>query len=350
MTGTARPMIDADGQLRGGVLVFRDVTEQKAARESLRRAKDEAEAANRAKSEFLSRMSHELRTPMNAILGFAQLLEDEALTSEQQDGIARILKAARHLLGLINEVLDISRIEAGRLNLQIERFAAFEVVQFAIELMAPLAAQRGIELLVPVCDASRGINADRQRLTQILVNLLGNAIKYNRERGQVKVSFEQTQERSLRINIADTGFGIAPELLNKLFVPFERLGAERSGIEGTGLGLAHSNRLISAMGGRIGVESEVAKGSVFWIEIPLSVEEARIDRSSLSSSGPASGSGASLDFGLATILYIQDDPTSFREVETIFSRLPGYGLVSAEQGRIGLSMALEHLPELVLLV
>lgn len=349
MNGTARPMIDADGELRGGVLVFRDVTEQKAAREALRRAKDEAETANRAKSEFLSRMSHELRTPMNAILGFAQLLEDEALTPEQRDAIARILKAARHLLGLINEVLDISRIEAGRLNLQIERLQPFEVVQSAIELMAPLVAQRGIELVAPAFDGHWSVTADRQRLTQVLVNLLGNAVKYNRESGEVRVSFEETKAHRLRIRVADTGFGIAPEQLSKLFVPFERLGAERSGIEGTGLGLAHSNRLISAMSGTIGVESEVGKGSVFWIEIPLSVDESRTQRVFLPPSGDAANNRAGLDLGLAKVLYIQDDPTTFREIETIFSRLPGYGLVSAEQGRVGLTMALEHAPELVLL-
>ena len=350
MNTTARPMIDNDGVLRGGVLVFRDITEQKASREALRKAKDEAEAANRAKSEFLSRMSHELRTPMNAILGFAQLLEDEALTSEQRDAIARILKAARHLLGLINEVLDISRIEAGRLNIQMEPLRPFEIAQAAIELMTPLAAQRNIVVVPPPSsDAQWTIDADRQRLTQVLVNLLGNAIKYNREGGHVVVSFEGTADHRLRIKVADTGSGIAPELLGKLFVPFERLGAERSGIEGTGLGLAYSNRLVVAMGGTIGVSSELGKGSVFWIETPMRGIESNIDQVRPTASSEGSCSPPVMELGLATVLYIHDDPATFREVEGIFSRLPGYGLVSAERGSIGLQMAVQQAPELVLL-
>jgi len=205
---TARPMIDNDGLLRGGVLVCRDVSDQKASREALRRAKDEAEAANRAKSEFLSRMSHELRTPMNAILGFAQLLEAEALTAEQLDGVLRILKASRHLLGLINEVLDISRIEAGSLNLQMELLQPFHVIQSAIEWITSLAAKRQIDVVPPPpSDSHWTINADRQRLTQVFVNLLGNAVKYNREQGQIRVSFEKTQGELLRIKlpIRETG-------------------------------------------------------------------------------------------------------------------------------------------------
>ncbi len=350
INATARPMIDHDGRSRGGVLVFRDVTEQKAARETLRQAKEEAEAANRAKSEFLSRMSHELRTPMNAILGFAQLLENEALPSEQADAIARILKAGRHLLGLINEVLDISRIEAGGLNLQMERLRPFDVMQAALELMAPLAAERKIELVAPLPSEARWyIDADRQRLTQVSVNLLGNAIKYNRDGGQVRVSLEEIPGQRLRIKVADTGFGIAPEQLKKLFVPFERLGAERSGIEGTGLGLAYSNSLVVAMGGILGVESEAGKGSVFWIETPLSGSEHRTPPVSLPSSSELPDNQAVLDAGSAQVLYIQDDPASSRAIEKIFGRLPGYGFVLAERGRIGLQKALEHPPALVLL-
>ena len=349
LNGTARPMMDDEGFARGGFLVFRDVSEQKTSREVLRRAKDEAETANRAKSDFLSRMSHELRTPMNAILGFAQLLEDEALTGEQRDAIVRILRAARHLLGLINEVLDISRIEAGRLNLQIEHLRPFEVMQSAIELMIPLASQRKIDLVAPLpSDVRWYIDADRQRLMQVFVNLLGNAVKYNHEGGQVKVSFEETEARTLRVKVADTGPGLAPEQLSKLFIPFERLGAERSGIEGTGIGLAYSQRLMTAMGGSIGVASEVGKGSVFWTETSLSVAEQHNESNFLRSTSDVV-SEVSFDVGLATVLCIQDDPATFRQIETIFGRLPGYEVVSAERGRVGIRMALGNVPELVLL-
>jgi PAS domain S-box-containing protein len=353
VSATARPMLDDSDVTRGGVLVFRDVTEQKTSREVLRRAKDEAEAANRAKSEFLSRMSHELRTPMNAILGFGQLLEMDELTPEQSDAVARILKAGRHLLGLINEVLDISRIEAGHLNLQMERVRPFEVMEGAIELIGPLAAQRNIDLIPPSSsDAHWCIQADRQRLTQAFVNLLGNAVKYNRDRGQVRVSLEEVAGRKLRIKVADTGFGLSPEELKKLFIPFERLGAERSGIEGTGIGLAYSNRLVTAMGGTIGVESEVGKGTVFWVEAALSeFEEPAKHVSPPPSDAAASdeaGDDANGDMCLATILYIESDAASVLEIQEIIGRMPGYGLISAVQGSIGIQMALDRAPALVL--
>ena len=348
LSGTTRPMVDEDGLLRGGVVVFRDITEQKLSREALRRAKEEAEAANGAKSDFLSRMSHELRTPMNAILGFAQLLENDELTAEQRDAIARVLRAARHLLGLINEVLDISRIEAGRLNLQSEHLRPFDVMQSAIELIGPLADRRKIDLIAPPpSDARWYVDADRQRLMQVFVNLLGNGVKYNREGGRVTVSLEAREESFLRIKFADTGPGIAPEHLSKLFIPFERLGAERSGIEGTGIGLAYSHRLMTAMGGSIGVESKLGQGSVFWVELPLSGTEQRLEPNL--SKMCVESTGISFDEGLATVLCIQDDPACFRQLETIFDRLPGYSLISAEQGEIGIQMALEHAPVLILL-
>lgn len=349
MTATARPILDRDGLLYGGLVVFRDITEQKESREALRRAKDEAEAANRAKSEFLSRMSHELRTPMNAILGFAQLLEDDGLTAEQRDAIARILKAARHLLGLINEVLDISRIEAGRLKMNIERVRAFDTIQAAVELVSPLAAKRNIDMSPLPVDAGWFIQADRQMLTQVLVNLLGNAVKYNRERGRVTVSVEEYSSGRLRIKIADTGLGMSAEQLKKLFVPFERLGAERSDVEGTGLGLAYSKRMVNAMGGNIGVDSEVGKGSVFWIELGSAEPEKAEAKTPPVRSQSVLESSAVLDMGLANVLCIQSDPAAFREVEELFERLPGYGVLSETEGRAGLRTALEQAPHLILL-
>jgi PAS domain S-box-containing protein len=354
LSATARPLLDDSDVVRGGVVVFRDVTEQKSSREALRRAKEEAEQANHAKSEFLSRMSHELRTPLNAILGFGQLLEIDDLTPDQSDAIARILKAGRHLLGLINEVLDISRIEAGQLNLQMERLRPFEVMEAAIDLIGPLAAQRNIDLVPPRADSAHWcILADRQRLIQAFVNLLGNAVKYNREGGKVTVSLEEVAGRNLRIKVADTGFGLSPEQLKKLFIPFERLGAERSGIEGTGIGLAYSHRLVTAMGGSIGVESEVGKGSAFWVQSPLSEFEEAAKHVPLLRGDTAPGNDAGdepeRDMYLSTILYIQGDVARVLEIQEMIGRMPGYELISAERGSTGIQMALDHPPALVLL-
>lgn len=348
LSETARPLIDEDGILRGGVVILRDVTEQRLSRESLRQAKEEAESANQAKSEFLSRMSHELRTPMNAILGFAQLLELDPLSPEQHDSTDRILKAGRHLLGLINEVLDISRIEAGRLNVEMEAVQPSEIVQAAIELVQPLLAQRNITLICPQdLDPSLWIHADKQRLTQVFINLLANAVKYNRDAGSVSVSFEETVAGALRMKVTDTGPGIAPEDLKKLFVPFERLGADRTAVEGTGLGLALVHRLVQLMGGTVGVESELGRGTTFWVEMR------KERRASTADSRPAA-SGVSTDASpdserLGTILYIEDNLSNLKLVEAILARLPGMALISAVRGDLGLEMARARRPDLILL-
>src|SRR2546426_2988587 len=214
-----------------------------------RRAEEAADRANRAKSDFLSRMSHELRTPLNGILGFGQLLEMESLPADQAEGVAHILKAGRHLLGLINEVLDISRIEVGRLQLSLEPVPVSDTLHGAIDLVRPLAAQHGIELGAEVANEDCHVLADRQRLQQVLLNLLSNAVKYNRARGAVTVSCEERGSDRLRILVTDTGQGISPGKLERLFIPFDRLGAEGTGIEGTGLGLALSKHLVEVMGG-----------------------------------------------------------------------------------------------------
>lgn len=275
---TARPILDEKGVVQGGVVIIHDVTEQKRSAEALRQAKEEAEAANRAKSEFLSRMSHELRTPLNAILGFGQILELDDLTPEQTDGVNRILKAGRHLLGLINEILDIARIEAGRMHLEIESIRPYDVMEAALELVQPLMAQRKIQLNRPEAQTCPWrVEGDRQRLTQVFLNMLGNAVKYNREDGSVTVSFTPVAGR-LRISVADTGPGIAPQNIGKVFNPFERLGAERTRTEGAGLGLALCDRMVRLMNGVIGVESELGKGSVFYVELPLSADQAESGR------------------------------------------------------------------------
>jgi PAS domain S-box-containing protein len=334
------------GRVAGVVAVSRDVSAQAELEAALSRARLEAEAANRAKSEFLSRMSHELRTPLNAILGFAQLLELDARTQEERESVGRILKAGRHLLELINEVLDLSRIEAGRMALSIEPLAPAEVIQECLELMGSLAASRAVRLEFARPEECRAlVLADRQRLRQILLNLLSNAIKYNREGGRVTLSCQEAAGDMLRLSVSDTGPGIAPELLQRLFTPFDRLGAEATVAEGTGLGLALSKRLAEAMQGRLGVESEVGQGSTFWLELPqaepplsLPPEEAE--------AAPAPEAALAEP---RTVLYIEDNLSNLRLVERILARKTDFRLVAAMQGSLGLSLAREHRPDLILL-
>ena len=304
--------------------------------------------ASRAKSEFLSRMSHELRTPLNAILGFAQLLEMDHLTSEQQESVAQILKAGRHLLDLINEVLDIARIEAGRLAVSIESVSVKEVIQEGLDLVAPLAVARDIQLKVEAAGLSdRFIFVDRQRLKQVLLNLLSNAVKYNRPGGAVTLSYAEVEGGRLRVNVSDTGLGIPPDRLGQLFTPFERLGAEQTGIEGTGLGLALSKRLVEAMRGTMGVDSTVGRGSTFWVEFPLSVEEQPVTQRT--AEGPRPAGVAEAARGAFTVLYIEDNLSNLELIQHLLSRRPEIKLLSAMQGRLGLDLAREHRPDLILL-
>jgi signal transduction histidine kinase len=237
--------------------------------QSLRQAKHAAEQANQAKSEYLSRMSHELRTPLNAILGFAQLMELDELRDEQRENLAHVLSGARHLLGLINEVLDIAAIEAGRLRLSLEPLVAADLIAETMGMIRPLADQQGILLTGPRVPAATHVLGDRQRLKQILLNLLSNAVKYNRQGGTVTVACKPVEGERLRLSVADTGPGIPAESLDRLFVPFERLGYEHSAVEGTGLGLPLAQRLAEAMGGTLAVVSDPGKGSTFWIELAL---------------------------------------------------------------------------------
>lgn len=248
--------------------VAHDVTERTRLKKVLQQAKDDADRANHAKSEFLSRMSHELRTPLNAILGFGQLLQRQNPTDTQRDRVSHILSAGRHLLGLINEVLDISRIEAGHLQLSLEPVSVADALGEAIDLMRPLAAERSSELISPRReDTEYYVLSDRQRLKQVLLNLLTNAVKYTPPGGRVTVSCTSSENEQIRITVSDNGPGIPIEKLSRLFTPFDRLGAEQSDVEGTGLGLALCQRLLQAMRGVIGVNSSVGEGSSFWIEL-----------------------------------------------------------------------------------
>jgi PAS domain S-box-containing protein len=336
--------------LDGLVVNSRDITERRRAEEAMVAAKEEAERANLAKSEFLSRMSHELRTPMNSILGFAQVLARRGLPADQAKGVDHILRAGRHLLNLINEVLDIARIEANEQQLSLEAVRVDASVQETVALIRPLAAQYGCAVDELPLPGDLYALADRQRLAQVLLNLLSNAIKYNRPGGRVWVTVEPAEDAEggeHRICVHDTGPGIPPERASELFVPFARLGAESSDVEGTGLGLALSQRLVQAMGGELEVTSEVGVGSTFRVrlravESPL-VRLARREPA-LPDGSPAAGARRE-----ARLLYIEDNLANVSLVETILAGRPEVTLVTALQGRLGLDLALQHGADLILL-
>jgi signal transduction histidine kinase/CheY-like chemotaxis protein len=311
-------------------------------------AREAAETANRSKSEFLSRMSHELRTPLNAVLGFAQLLETEDLSASDHDSVKQILRGGRHLLDLINEVLDITRIESGTFQLSAEPVLASEVLADVVELTRPLAAQSNIHLITGAaaggCD--KHVLADRQRLKQVLLNLVSNAIKYNRPGGSVALSCQGAGPSSLRIKVHDTGPGIRPEHLGLLFTPFERLGAEQTSVEGTGIGLALSRRLAEAMGGTLDVETTLGQGTTFWVELP--VVEGPVERYARLN-GDEGVPRPTAARPTKKILYIEDNISNLRLVERILARDDDIELVSAMQGRLGPELAREHQPALILL-
>ena len=320
--------------------------------EILRRSKELQEANRRlraadvAKSEYLSRMSHELRTPLNAILGFAQLLEMDELREEQRESLGYILSAARHLLALINEVLDIAAIEAGRLALSLEPVGVADVVSETVSLIRPLADEQGIVLVSPAQTAGEYVLGDRQRLKQILLNLLSNAVKYNRPAGSVHLTCEQVAGDRLRIKVTDTGLGIPPEALERLFVPFDRLESSESPIEGTGLGLPLSKGLAEAMGGTLELASVPQQGSSFWVELPLAEDPelgAGQEAGSAGEQGKADPTGPAL-----TVLYIEDNVSNLQLVERVMQRR-GIALISAMRPQLGLDLASEHRPDLVLL-
>lgn len=316
------------------------------ANHELQEARAEADRANRAKSQFLSRMSHELRTPLNAIMGFGQLLELAPLEPRDRESAHLIVAAGRHLLDLINEVLDIGRIDAEELDLSLEAVPADDVLAEAMDLMQLLAVERGVEVSTDFAGCELCVMADRQRLKQVILNLLSNAIKYNRPGGSVTVSCRKGGDGSSRIEVTDAGPGIAPENLERLFAPFDRIDAARdSDVEGSGLGLALSKRLVEAMGGILGVQSELDRGSTFWLELPAVDEHAG---AGAAQAVPTGGTAAD-EARTRVLLHVDDNVVNLRLVEQILAHRPEITLIEATHGRPGLDLARQHRPDMILL-
>ncbi|MGV8866322.1 MAG: ATP-binding protein [Janthinobacterium svalbardensis] len=312
-------------------------------------AMEEARSANYAKSAFLSSMSHELRTPLNAILGFAQILSSDRLPStleQKKEFAGHILKSGRHLLTLINEILDLAKVESGTVSLSLEPVGLDAILQECRDMIAPLASQRGIGMaFLDACPLN--VLADRTRLKQILLNLLSNALKYNRAQGQVVIDCAPHASGRVRISVRDTGVGLDAEQLALLFQPFNRLGQEGGTEEGSGIGLVVTKRLVELMDGNIGVSSAPGEGSTFWIElrlvdaVPIPVVPA-LPRPDLA--------GALLEHSApVTLLYVEDNPANLTLVEEIVRYCPRLQLLTATDGRLGVEMARAHLPQLILM-
>jgi signal transduction histidine kinase/CheY-like chemotaxis protein len=337
---------DERGEPRYLLGISEDITDRKAAERAAEAARAEAERANRAKSEFLSRMSHELRTPLNAVIGFGQLLELDDMDPRQCEAVQQILKAGRHLLELINEVLDISRIESGTMSMSLEPVHLGSVLADALSLIRPLADEAKVRLTaVPPGHADLHVLADQQRLKQVLINLLSNAVKYNRSGGQVSVHCTALAERRIEVAVADTGRGMSAEQLKRLFEPFDRLGAEGTDIEGTGLGLSLSNGLMQAMGGAIKAESQPGTGSTIRIQLDGATEPR--EETTAPNDAPVATHGPRRE--ARTIVYIEDNLSNLKLVERLLAHLPTVRLMPAMQGKLGIDLARQHQPDLILL-
>jgi PAS domain S-box-containing protein len=337
-------IVGEDGQVAGAVVVSRDVTADLAFEEELEEALSVAELASTAKSEFLSRMSHELRTPLNSVLGFAQLLGLDELDAQQQEAVGHIITAGHHLLGLIDEVLDIARIESGRLELSLDPTPVLEVVMDAVDIARPLAEDRQVTIDVDTGDGLAGahVRADRQRLLQVLLNLLSNGVKYNCAGGTVSVEVRRRHHRT-ELVVRDTGPGIDAADLHRVFAPFDRLGAERSGIEGTGVGLTLTKQLVEEMGGAIALSSAPGEGATFTVSLRNAPPPSASDR--IARPAPPC---RPVEGGLH-VLHIEDNHANLELVEQVLSRAGGVDLYAAMSGSLGLELAAERRPDLVLL-
>ena len=350
VTVRSRPELMPNGDLyRDGVVI--DVTELKHAQEAMRSAKDEAERANAAKSEFLSRMSHELRTPLNAILGFGQLLELDELTPLQASSVEQILTGGRHLLDLVNEVLDIARIEAGGVEMTPERISVNDAIAATLRFVQPMADQHRVRLNHRH-NSCRGATmlADRVRFSQVMLNLLSNAIKYNHPEGEVRVSCRRHGKDRVRIIVADTGPGLSASEISRLFTPFQRLKAPERGITGTGIGLAISKGLVEVMGGTIGVYSTPGKGCRFYLDLPVPSGEppAGTDRPTPLANDETDPTVETLP-KIKTVLHIEDHAANLSLVERVFETRDDLRLLAETDGRGGLARARAERPDLILL-
>lgn len=328
----------------GGVLIsLKNVETRKHAEFMLRTAKDAAESANEAKSEFLSRMSHELRTPLNAILGFGQLLEMSPETVQDQESVGQILKAGRHLLNLVNDILDISKIESGTLTMSVEPVECLDVIETVVNFIDPQAKQAGISVHVEY-DGDFKVLGDRQRMVQVLINLCTNAIKYNKPGGTVTINVKEKDEDTTAFQIRDTGIGINPQVIERLFTPFDRLGAEKLTIEGTGLGLALSKTLVDAMRGKIEVNSTLGVGTVMEFSLPTAKPELQV----IEGGAEESPSANELE-GATKVLYIEDNLANLKVIADLIQTMPNFELSSARQGGIGIEMVESYQPHIILL-
>jgi len=330
------------GADRWVLAAVRNVTKSRQSERDLEAARLKAVLADGAKDRFLSRMSHELRTPLNAMLGFAQLLAMDELSSDQAESVKQIVGAGQHLLGLIDEVLDISEMSQGAMRLSMEPVAVREVVDEAVRMIRPLADHRNLDVSHAL-SSDTYLFADRLRLKQALTNLLANAVKYNRIGGTIQIKGESIADGRFRLTVTDSGIGIAAPDLDRLFRPFERLSTT-SDIEGSGLGLALTKLLVTAMNGEIGVTSNVGMGSSFWIELPVS------------SARPISEIDIALEptvptpvLSAKTVLYVEDNQSNVTLIERVMTRRPGVRLMVAMQARLGIELAFEHRPALILL-
>ena len=333
----------------GAVVTFRDILRRKRVEEALVQAKEEAERANRAKSDFLSRMSHELRTPLNSILGFAQILEMDKidrLTSRQKPWVSQVRKAGDHLLELINEILDLARIESGKMAVSMENVDVVPLMKEVLVLIMPMSKERKIKLVNMVSIPSLMVFGDRVRLKQVFLNLLSNAVKYNIENGIITIYYRKTSEGKIRISIEDSGIGVSKDKIDDLFEPFARLDADDSEVEGTGIGLTITRRLVEQMRGNIFVKSTLDKGSCFTLELPAGVaqeEKASEDVKVDLSPKPLNPNEN------YTVLYIEDNPDNLILVRQVLKTRPNIRLIFSRDSRTGIELALAHHPDLILM-